>query len=80
VLVWLTAALTASVTVVASGGALAQQPVRSLPWVGHCPLGYYASGNYCFSSPSKEREAIQKTGNSCPPGWISSGSYWVKNR
>ena len=40
----LTAALTAAVTVVASGGALAQQPVRPLPRVGGCPLGYYACG------------------------------------
>ena len=44
-----------------------------------CPLGFYASGNYCLSSPSNEREAIQKTGNSCPLGWFSSGSYCVNN-
>ena len=75
----LTAALTASVTVLASGGALAQQPVRPLARVGGCPLGYYASGSYCLSSPSNEREAIKKTGNSCPLGWFSSGSYCVKN-
>jgi hypothetical protein len=48
------------------------------PGCGHCPLGYDASGNYCLSSPSIEREAIQKTGNSCPLGWFSSGSYCVK--
>jgi hypothetical protein len=24
-------------------------------------------------------EAIQKTGNSCPLGWFSSGSYCVNN-
>ena len=71
--------LTAVVTVVASGGALAQQPVRPLPRVGGCPLGFYASGNYCLSSPSNERVAIQKTGNSCPLSWFSSGSYCVKN-
>jgi len=102
---WLTLALT-----LASGSALAQQPVRPLPRLGgsplgyyatasysepsasdntrgaiektgsSCPLGFYASGNYCLSSPSNEREAIQKTGNSCPLGWFSSGSYCVKSR
>jgi hypothetical protein len=61
--------------------ALAQQPVRPLPKVGGCPLGYLASGSYCVpGSPSNDREAIQKTGNSCPLGWFSSGSYCVKNR
>jgi hypothetical protein len=46
----LTTALTAAMTVVASGGALAQQPVRPLPRMGGCPLGYYASGSYCVPS------------------------------
>jgi hypothetical protein len=45
-----------------------------------CPLGFYASGNYCVSSPSNDREVIQKTGNSCPLGWYSSGGYCVKSR
>jgi len=45
-----------------------------------CPLGFYSSGNYCLSSPSYDREAIQKTGKSCPLGWFSSGSYCVKSR
>jgi len=31
------------------------------------------------SSPSNDREAIQKTGSSCPLGWFGSGSYCVKN-
>ena len=44
-----------------------------------CPLGFYASGNYCVSSPNNNRKAIQKQGNSCPLGWFSSGSYCVKN-
>jgi hypothetical protein len=30
--------------------ALAQQPVRHLPRVGRCPLGYYSSGNCCIKS------------------------------
>ena len=42
-------------------------------------VGCYASGNYCLSSPSHEREAIQKTGSACPLGWFSSGSYCVNN-
>jgi hypothetical protein len=56
------------------------------PWLlltlalSSCPLGFYGSGNYCVSSPSNDREAIQKTGNSCPLGWFSSGSYCVKSR
>jgi hypothetical protein len=47
---------------------------------GSCPLGFYSSGNYCVSSPSNNREAIQKTGNSCPLGYYGSGSYCVKSR
>ena len=62
-----------------AGAALAQQPVQPLPKVGGCPLGFYSSGNYCVSSPSSTREAIQKVGTSCPLGWYSSGSYCVKN-
>ena len=27
-----------------------------------CHLGFYSSGNYCLSSPSIDREAIQKSG------------------
>jgi hypothetical protein len=74
----LTAASIASVTVVTSGDALAQQPVRPLPRVGGCPLGYYASGSYCVpSQSSRTRGAIEKVGNSCPMGFFSSGSYCV---
>jgi hypothetical protein len=72
---WLTLALSA-----ASCPALAQQPVQPLPKLGSCPLGFYSSGNYCVSSPSNNREAIQKTGNSCPLGYYGSGSYCVKSR
>jgi hypothetical protein len=43
-------------------------------------LGFYSSGNYCLSSPSNEREAIQKSGKGCPLGWYSSGVYCVKSR
>ena len=43
-------------------------------------MGFYASGNDCISSASNDREAIQKTGKSCPLGWFSSGSYCVKSR
>ena len=72
--------LIASGMLLSASAVLAQQPVQPLPKVGGCPLGFYASGNYCLSSPSNEREAIQKTGNSCPLGWFSSGSYCVKSR
>jgi hypothetical protein len=66
---WLTLALT-----------LAQQPVRPLPKVGGCPLGYYASGSYCVPSASgNTRGAIEKTGNSCPLGFYASGNYCVSS-
>jgi len=90
--------------------ALAQQPLRTLPVPGSCPLaprtsgpscapsssgtgrgaiekvgrscplGYYASGNYCLSSPSNQRQAIPKRGRSCPLGWFSSGEYCIESR
>ena len=73
---WLMLALS-----LASGSALARQPVRPLPNAGGCPLGYYASGSYCVPSASgNTRGAIEKTGNSCPLGSYASGSYCVKSR
>ena len=50
---------------------------RSSPSSRRCRA---CSGNHCFSSPSNNREAIRKTGNPCPRGWFSSGSYCVKSR
>ena len=59
-----------------AGSALAQQPVRPLPKVGSCPLGYTSTGGYCVpSSGGNTRGAIEKTGNSCPLGFYSSGNY-----
>ena len=43
-------------------------------------MGFTSSGNYCLSSPSNTRQAIEKTGNSCPMGWISFGRYCLQNR
>jgi len=64
----------------ANGSALAQQPVRSLPKMGECPLGYYASGNYCVPSASgNTRGAIEKTGSSCPLGFYGSGNTCVSS-
>ena len=61
--------------------ALAQQPVRSLPKSGSCPIGYYSSSGYCVPNRSgNTRGAIEKSGKSCPIGWFSSGNYCVKNR
>jgi len=37
-------------TITTTAAALAQQPVRPLPKLGGCPLGYYASGSYCVKS------------------------------
>ena len=60
--------------------ALAQQPVRPLPKVGGCPLGYTSSGDYCMPSKSgNTRGAIEKTGSSCPLGFYSSGSYCLSS-
>ena len=69
-----------AIAALAAGSAPAQQPVQPLPKVGGCPLGYYSSGSYCVSSPSNDREAIQKIGKGCPLGWYSSGGYCVKSR
>jgi hypothetical protein len=60
--------------------ALAQQPVRPLPRVGGCPLGYYASGSYCVPSKSgNTRGVIEKAGNSCPLGFYASGNYCLSS-
>ena len=60
--------------------ALAQQPIKPLPKLGGCPLGYYASGSYCVPSKSgTTRGALEKTGNSCPLGFYSSGNYCLSS-
>lgn len=62
------------------GPALAQQPVRPLPRLGSCPLGYYTFGNYCVpSSSDNTRGAIEKSGHSCPLGFYTSGNYCVSS-
>jgi hypothetical protein len=64
----------------ANGSALAQQPVRPLPKLGGCPLGYYASGSTCVPSASDNtRGALEKTGSSCPLGFYGSGNYCVSS-
>ena len=37
-------------SIAASTAALAQQPVRPLPKVGGCTLGWFSSGRYCVKS------------------------------
>jgi hypothetical protein len=70
--------LIALAPLVLATASLAQQPVRPLPKVGGCPLGYYASGSYCVPSKSSNtRGALEKTGDSCPLGFYSSGLYCV---
>jgi len=60
--------------------ANAQQPVRPLPKVGGCPLGYYSSGSYCVpSSGGNTRGAIEKVGGGCPLGFYSSGNYCLSS-
>jgi len=64
----------------AAAPAFAQQPVRPLPKLGACPLGYYSSNGYCVpSSSSGTRGAIEKTGSRCPLGFYSSGTYCVSS-
>lgn len=58
----------------------AGQPVRPLPRLGSCPLGYYSSGDYCVPSRfSQTRGAIEKVGSSCPIGFHSSGNYCLSS-
>ena len=57
---------------------LAQQPVRPLPEVGGCPIGYYSSGKYCVSSPSNDCEAIQK--RATPAQWVGSAQAVTASR
>jgi hypothetical protein len=62
------------------GTAMAQQPIRPLPKLGGCPLGYYSSGSYCVPSKSgNTRGAIEKSGGSCPLGFYSSGNYCLSS-
>ncbi|NBP33723.1 MAG: hypothetical protein EB121_04210 [Alphaproteobacteria bacterium] len=69
-----------ALSALAAGSGLAQQPVRPLPKVGGCPLGYYSSGSYCVpSSGSNTRGAIEKSGNGCPLGFYSSGNYCLSS-
>ncbi|MCP9778396.1 hypothetical protein [Cyanobium sp. Tous-M-B4] len=72
--------LIAAGMLLSASAALAQQPVRPLPQVGGCPLGYYSSGSYCVPSTSgNTRGAIEKSGNSCPLGFYSSGNYCLSS-
>jgi len=60
--------------------AIAQQPVRPLPKVGGCPLGYYSSGSYCVPFKNDTtRGALEKTGTGCPLGFYSSGNSCVSS-
>ena len=76
----LSLAASASLLVGICSTAVAQQPVRPLPKLGGCPLGYYSSGGYCVpSSGGNTRGAIEKSGAGCPLGFYSSGSYCVSS-
>ena len=69
-----------AISALSAGSALAQQPIRPLPKVGGCPLGYYSSGSYCMPSKSgSTRGAIEKVGKSCPLGFYSSGNYCLSS-
>jgi hypothetical protein len=59
----------------------AQQPLRPLPKVGSCPIGYFASGDYCMPGGSRStRGGIEKVGSSCPIGFFASGNYCLSGR
>ena len=76
----LSLAASASLLVGICSTAVAQHPVRPLPKLGGCPLGYYSSGGYCVpSSGGNTRGAIEKSGAGCPLGFYSSGSYCVSS-
>lgn len=63
----------------ANGSALAQQPVRPLPKVGGCPLGYYASGSYCVPSASDNTRGALENRQQLPLGFYGSGNYCVSS-
>ena len=72
--------LIAAGMLLSASAAPAQQPVRPLPKVGGCPLGYYSSGSYCVPSTSgNTRGAIEKSGAGCPLGFYSSGNYCLSS-
>ena len=76
----LSLAASASLLVGICSTAVAQQPVRPLPKLGGCPLGYYSSGGYCVpSSGGNSRGAIEKSGAGCPLGFYSSGNYCLSS-
>jgi len=61
-------------------GALAQQPVRPLPRLGSCPIGYFSSGSYCVPSRTGQVSgALEKVGGSCPIGFHSSSNYCISS-
>ena len=62
-----------------AGSALAQQPVRPLPRIGGCPLGYNGSGGYCVPASDRTRGALEKSGGGCPLGFTSSGPYCLSS-
>ena len=70
----------ASLLIAIGASAWAKQPVRPLPKVGGCPLGYYSSGGYCVPSKGgNTRGAIEKSGSSCPLGFYTAGGYCVNS-
>jgi hypothetical protein len=70
----------AAATTTAAPGA-AQQPLRPLPKVGSCPIGYFASGDYCMPGGGRStRGGIEKVGSSCPIGFFASGNYCLSGR
>lgn len=60
--------------------ALADQDKTPIPKVGHCPVGYRTSGEYCVPlkrSDSGDSGVIIKLKH-CPKGYRTSGNYCVK--
>ncbi|WP_201222444.1 hypothetical protein [Halochromatium roseum] len=60
--------------------ALADQDKTPIPKVGHCPVGYRTSGEYCVPlerTDSGDNDVIIKLKH-CPKGYRTSGNYCVK--
>lgn len=69
-----------SFTLLVTTAAVADQDKTPIPKVGHCPVGYRTSGEYCVPLERTDRsdnDVIIKLKH-CPKGYRTSGSYCVK--
>lgn len=60
--------------------AVSEKVKTPIPKVGHCPVGYRTSGEYCVpleGTDSAQNDVIIKLKH-CPKGYRTSGNYCVK--